>query len=104
MTSILQNRAAVVGAPALLFGCALVVGVASALSGFDHPLPFVVLCFIAGATLLFGGLTTLTGFSRVFHSRGVGLAVGAAYTGLGLLTLLVGLVFYGLMNTCWVCL
>jgi hypothetical protein len=80
MTSILQNRAAVVGAPALLFGCALVVGVASALSGFDHPLPFVVLCFIAGATLR------------------------AAYTGLGLLTLLVGLVFYGLMNTCWVCL
>ena len=83
MGSILRNRAAVVGTPAVLFVCALVVGVASASSGFSHPLPFVVLCVVA-AGLLLSGLATLIGFSRASRSRGVALALGALYTGLGL--------------------
>jgi len=88
----------------LLFGCALIVGVASALSGFTHPAPFVVLCFVAAGSLLLAGVTTVTGFSKVSRSRPVELALGAGYIGVGLLTLLVGLIFFGLMNACFVCL
>jgi hypothetical protein len=87
----------------MLFGCALIVGVASALSGFSHPAPFVVLCFVAGASLLVAGVSTLSGFSKLSRSRPVELALGAGYLAVGLVTLLVGLVFFGLMNTCWVC-
>jgi hypothetical protein len=103
MNTILRNRGAVVGVPIALFFCALVVGVASARNGFNHPAPFVVLCFFAGASLLLAGFVTLTGYSRVSRSRPVELALGAAYIGVGLLTLLVGLVFFGLMTMCVVC-
>jgi hypothetical protein len=103
LKAILRNKAAVVGVPAALFGCAVIVGVASALSGFTHPAPFVVLCFVAGASLLVAGFMTFTGYSRVSRSRPVELALGAAYIGVGLLTLLVGLVFFGLMTMCVVC-
>jgi hypothetical protein len=103
MGSILRNRAAVVGVPAMLFGCALIVGVASALSGFSHPAPFVFLCFLAGASLLLAGFTTVNGFSRVSRSRRVELALGTTYIGVGLVTLVAGLIFYGLMTMCVVC-
>jgi hypothetical protein len=77
--------------------------VASALSGFNHPAPFVVLCFVAAASLLLAGVTTLSGFSKLSRSRPAELALGAGYLAIGLVTLLVGLVFFGLMNSCWVC-
>jgi hypothetical protein len=89
--------------PAGLFGCALIVGVVSALGGFIHPAPFVVLCFAAGASLVLAGVTTITGFSKVSPSRPVELALGATYIGVGLLTVLVGLTFFGLMTMCVVC-
>jgi hypothetical protein len=103
LKAILRNRAAVIGVPALLFGCALIVGVVSAASGFTHPAPFVVLCFLAAASLLVAGFTTVIGLSKVSRSRRIELALGGTYLGLGLLTLLVGLVFFGLMNACYVC-
>ena len=102
--SLRRNKAALLGLPALLLGCAVIAGVAGALNGFSHPAPFVFLCFLAAAALLLAGLATLTGFSHVLASRRVELALGAVYTSLGLLSLLVGLVFFGLMNSCWICL
>jgi hypothetical protein len=89
--------------PAALFGCAVIVGVASALSEFTHPAPFVVLCLVGGASLLLAGFTTVIGYSTVSSSRRIELALGAAYLAVGLLTLLVGLVFFGLMTMCMVC-
>lgn len=104
LKAILRNRTAVIGVPATLFFCALIVGVATATSGFYHPAPFVVWCFTAAASLLIAGFTTVSGFSKVSTSRRIELALGATYVGVGLVTLLVGLVFYGLMSTCWICL
>jgi hypothetical protein len=89
--------------PATLFSCALIVGVVSALNGFNHPAPFVFLCFVAAASLLLAGFTSVIGYAKVSPSRRIELALGAGYIGIGLVTLLVGLVFFGLMNTCWVC-
>jgi hypothetical protein len=53
--------------------------------------------------LLLAGFTTVIGYSRVSSSRRIELALGAAYLAVGLLTLLVGLVFFGLMTMCVVC-
>jgi hypothetical protein len=103
ISAILRNRIAVVGVPAGLFGCALVVGVLSGLTGFSHPAPFVFLCFLAGASLLVGGFAIAIGNTKVFLSRAGAIALGATYIGVGLLALLVGMVFYGLMTMCVVC-
>jgi hypothetical protein len=103
LNAILRNRAAVVGVPAVLFGCALIVGVASALNGFNHPAPFVVLCFVAAVSLMLAGFISVIGYAKVSVSRRIELVLGAGYIGIGLVTLLVGLVFFGLMNACLVC-
>ena len=89
--------------PATLFLCAVVVGVVSATSGFSHLAPFVVLCFVAAASLLVSGVAILAGVSNVSRSRALKRGVGIAYLGVGLVTLLVAVVFFGLMNTCLVC-
>jgi hypothetical protein len=104
MSAFIRNRAAVVGVPAALFFLALIVGVASAASGFTHPASFVVACFLAAAGLLLGGAIASLGSAKLFASRRVQVALGAAYFLLGLVSLLVGLVFYGLMNACYTCL
>jgi hypothetical protein len=104
MRAFLRNRAAVVGVPAALFFFALIVGVVSAASGFTHPATFVVACFLAATGLLLGGAIAAFGSAKLFASRRVQLALGATYILLGVISLLVGLVFYGLMNACYTCL